>query len=150
MLAIYKKELRSYLNSFIGWLFIAVILFFLGLYCTINNLVFGYPYYSYVISGCSFVFLISIPILCMRIISEERHNKTDQLILTAPVSVGGIVMGKFLALSTILAIPTLISCAYPLILTRFGSTEVGSNYLAILALHVLPYVCFCLPLRKVR
>ena len=133
MFAIYKKELRSYFNSFIGLLFIGVTLFFLGLYYTVYNLLYGYPYYSYVISSTSFLFMIAIPILTMRILSEERHNKTDQLILTAPVSVGGIVMGKFLALVTIFAIPTGITCVYPWLLKSYGSVQWGDSYLSILA-----------------
>lgn len=146
MFAIYKRELRSYFNSFIGLLFVGVNLFFLGLYYTVFNLVYGYPYYSYVISSTSFLFLISTPILTMRILTEERHNKTDQLILTAPVSVGGIVMGKFLALVTIFAVPTLISCVYPLILTQFGSAPLGSGYLAILAffLYGVASIALCM------
>ena len=75
MFAIYKRELRSYFNSFIGLLFVGVNLFFLGLYYTVFNLVYGYPYYSYVISSTSFLFLISMPILTMRILTEEKSNK---------------------------------------------------------------------------
>lgn len=144
MFAIYKRELRSYFNSFIGLLFVGVNLFFLGLYYFVYNLLYGYPYYSYVVSSTAFLFLISIPILCMRILTEERHNKTDQLILTAPVSVGGIVMGKFLALTTIFAVPTLISCVYPLILTRYGSVPLGSCYLAILAFFLYGVSCIAI------
>ena len=144
MFAIYKKELRSYFNSFIGFLFIGVTLFFQGLYYTVYNLLYGYPYYSYVVSSTVFLFLISIPILTMRILSEERHNKTDQLILTAPVSVGGIVMGKFLALTTIFAIPTLISCIYPLILTKFGTVPLGHCYLALLAFFLYGIACIAI------
>ncbi len=133
MFAIYKRELKSYFQSFIGFLFVAVTLFFIGLYYSVYNLMNGYPYYSYVVSSCVFLFLISVPILTMRILAEEKRSKTDQLILTAPVSVGGIVMGKFLALLTIFAVPVAISCAYPLILAQFGTVPQAENYLAILA-----------------
>ncbi len=151
MFAIYKKELRSYFNSFIGLLFIGVTLFFLGLYYTVYNLLYGYPYYSYVISSTSFLFMIAIPILTMRILSEERHNKTDQLILTAPVSVGGIVMGKFLALATIFAIPTVISCIYPVLLKDFGSVQWGDSYLGILAffLYGVTSIAICVLISSV-
>ncbi len=151
MLAIYKKELRSYFNSFIGLLFIGVVLFFLGLYYTVYNLMYGYPYYSYVVSSTAILFMIAIPILCMRILSEERHNKTDQLILTAPVSVGGIVMGKFLALVTIFAIPTGISCLYPYLLKDFGTVQWGESYLAILAffLYGVTSIAICLLISSV-
>lgn len=146
MFAIYKKELRSYFNSFIGWLFVGVTLFFLGLYYTVYNLLSGYPYYSYVVSSAVILFMISVPILTMRILSEERRSKTDQLILTAPITVGSVVMGKFLALVTIFAIPTLVSCTYPLILTRYGNIPMGHCYLSVLAffLYGIASIAICL------
>lgn len=146
MLAIYKRELKSYFHSFIGLLFIGVMLFFVGLYYTVYNLYSGYPYFAYAISSVIFVFLLAIPILSMRILSEERRNKTDQLILTAPVTVGQIIMGKFLALLTIFAIPTLIVCTYPLILSRFGSVPLGEAYLAILAFFLYGMTCIAIGL----
>lgn len=133
MLAIYKRELKSYFRSFIGLLFIAVTLFFLGLYFTVYNLLNGYPYFAYSVSSVIFLFMLSVPILTMRILAEEKRSKTDQLILTAPVSVGAVVMGKFLALVTIFLIPTLIACVYPLIMANFGSVPMGETYLSILA-----------------
>lgn len=133
MLAIYKRELKSYFRSFIGPLFIAVTLFFVSLYYFVYNMLNGYPYISYAISSVIVLFLISVPVLSMRILAEERRSKTDQLILTAPVSVGGIVMGKFLALLTIFLIPTAVLCIYPLIMKGFGSVPMGESYLAIFA-----------------
>ena len=144
MFAVYKRELKSYFHSFIGFLFIGVMLFFIGLYYAAYNLFSGYPYFSYAISAVIFVFLLAIPILSMRILSEERRNKTDQLILTAPVTVGQIVMGKFLALLTIFAIPTLIICGYPLILSQFGSVPLGEAYLAILAFFLYGMACIAI------
>lgn len=133
MSAIYKRELKSYFRSFIGFLFIAVTLFFLGLYFSVYNLMNGYPYFAYVVSSVTFLFMLTVPILTMRILAEEKRSKTDQLILTAPVSVGGIVMGKFLALLTIFAIPVAIICFYPLIMVQYGSVPMGEAYLSILA-----------------
>ena len=133
MLAIYKREIRSYFRSFIGLLFIAVTLFFVGLYYTAVNLLQGYPYFSYAISSVVILFLISVPVLTMRILAEERRSRTDQLILTAPVSVAGIVLGKFLALLTIFAIPTGIICIYPLIMGSFGTIPMAEAYLSVLA-----------------
>lgn len=132
MLAIYKRELKSYFRTFVGFLFIAVTLFFMGLYFSVYNLMNGYPYFSYAISSITFLFLLSVPVLTMRILAEEKRSKTDQLILTAPVSVGSIVMGKFLALTTIFAIPVGIGCLYPLIMSRFGTVPMGDAYLSIL------------------
>ena len=80
MFAIYKRELRAYFHSFIGLLFMAVILFFVGLYYTVYNLLSGYPYFSYAVSSVIVVFMLAVPILCMRVLAEERKSKTDQLI----------------------------------------------------------------------
>ncbi len=133
MFAIYKREIKSYFRSFIGLLFIAATLFFVGLYYTAVNLLQGYPYFSYAISSVIILFLIGVPVLTMRILAEEKRSRTDQLILTAPVSVGGIVMGKFLALLTIFAIPTGLICVYPLIMGSFGSVPMAESYLSVLA-----------------
>ena len=132
MLAIYKREVKAYFRSIIGFLFMAVTLFFVSLYFVLYNLMGGYPYISYALSGVLFMFLITIPVLTMRSLAEERRNKTDQLILTAPVSVGGIVVGKFLAMLTVFAIPVAVVCAYPLLLTRYGAVPMRESYLAIL------------------
>ena len=109
MLAIYKRELKSYFNSFIGFLFIAVTLFFLGLYFGGNSLLGGSPYFASTIAGAAFIFLVSVPILTMKVLADEKRSKTDQLILTAPVSVGSIVVGKFLALITTIENPTVLN-----------------------------------------
>ena len=146
MWAIYKRELKSYFRSFIGLLFIGVTLFFLGLYFTVYNLIYGYPYFSYAISSVIFLFLISVPVLTMKILAEEKRNRTDQLILTAPVSVGGIVMGKFFALTTIFAIPTAVICVYPLILSAFGMVPMGNAYLAVLAFFLYGLTCIAIGL----
>lgn len=132
MLAIYKREVRSYFRSFLGFLFVAVTLFFIGLYFSVYNLMNGYPYFSYTLTSVTFLFMLTVPVLTMRILAEEKRSKTDQLILTAPVSVGGIVWGKFLALLTIFAVPVAISCLYPLIMAQFGTVPLVESYLAIL------------------
>ena len=77
MLAIYKRELKSYFRSFIGFLFIAVTLFFLGLYFSVYNLMNGYPYFAYVVSSVTFLFMLTVPILTMRVLAEERKQKTE-------------------------------------------------------------------------
>lgn len=133
MIAIYKRELRAYFQSFIGLLFVGVSLFFVGLYFTVYNLMYGSPYVSYAISSVAFVFMITVPVLCMKVLAEERHNKTDQLTITAPITVGKIVLGKYLALVTVFAVPTLVTCIYPLILQSFSDIPMGEAYTAILA-----------------
>ena len=85
MIAIYKKELKSYLTSMVGYLFMAVILLFFGIYFSAVNLQQAYPEIGYALSSTSFIFLIAVPVLTMRVMAEEQKNKTDQMLLTAPV-----------------------------------------------------------------
>ena len=137
MLAIYKKEVRSYLTSMIGYLFIFFILVITGIYFSAYQLTAAYPRFEYTLSALTFVFLIGVPILTMRVLAEERKQKTDQLLLTAPVSVTSIVMGKYLALVTIYGIPVLIMCTYPLLMSNFGEVSMGAAYTGILGFFLL-------------
>ena len=137
MIAVYKRELRSYLTSMIGYLFIFFILLLTGIYFSAYQLGASYPRFEYTLSALTFVFLISVPILTMRVLAEERKQKTDQLLLTAPVSVEKIVLGKYLALVTIFAIPMLVMCFYPLLMTKFGTVSLGAAYTAILGFFLL-------------
>ena len=132
MKAIYKRELRSFFHSFVGWLFLAATLFMMGIYFTVYNIMSGYPTISYVLQSIVFIFILTIPILTMRVLSEDRKYKTDQLILTAPISVGQIVLGKYLALVTVLAIPTVLVGLTPLALMRAGEFQTGISYVSLL------------------
>ena len=137
MTAIYKRELKSYLTSMVGYLFIFFILVLTGIYFSAYQLSAAYPKFEYTLSAVTFVFLIGVPILTMRVLAEERKQKTDQLLLTAPVSVGNIVVGKYLALVTVYAIPILVMCTYPLIMSKFGTVAFASAYTAILGFFLL-------------
>ena len=137
MTAIYKRELKSYLTSMVGYLFIFFILVLTGIYFSAYQLSAAYPKFEYTLSAVTFVFLIGVPILTMRVLAEERKQKTDQLLLTAPVSVGNIVIGKYLALVTVYAIPILVMCTYPLIMSKFGTVAFRSAYTAILGFFLL-------------
>lgn len=137
MTAVYKRELKSYLTSMVGYLFIFFVLIVTGIYFSAYQLAAAYPKFEYTLSALTFVFLIGVPILSMRVLAEERKQKTDQLLLTSPVSVGNIVMGKYLALVTVYAIPVLVMCAYPLIMSKFGEVSFASAYTAILGFFLL-------------
>ena len=137
MTAIYERELKSYLTSMVGYLFIFFILVLTGIYFSAYQLSAAYPKFEYTLSAVTFVFLIGVPILTMRVLAEERKQKTDQLLLTAPVSVGNIVIGKYLALVPVYAIPLLVMCTYPLIMSKFGTVAFGSAYTAILGFFLL-------------
>lgn len=131
MLAIYKRELRSYFQSMVGCVFVAFLVAFTGIYFMAYNLTAGYPYFSYTLSGSLIVFLVGVPLITMRSFSEERKNKTDQLLLTAPVGLGKIVMGKYLAMVTVIAIPNVIFCVFPLIIRSQGTAYLMVDYLSI-------------------
>ena len=144
MAAIFKRELKSYFHNVIGWLFIAAYLFVLGLYFTVYNLMNAYPMISYTLSGALFLFIITFPILSMRVLSEERKNKTDQLLLTAPVSTGKIVMGKYLAMAVIFGIVNIVACIYPIIMSFFGTVDLPQAYAAILGFLLYGLSCIAI------
>ena len=137
MLAIYKRELKSYFQSMVGCVFVAFLLVFTGIYFVAYNLSAGYPYFSYSLAGSLIVFIVGIPLITMRSFSEERKNKTDQLLLTAPVKISDIILGKYLALLTIYVIPVLIMCLYPLLLGTHGTVSYAVSYTSILGYFLL-------------
>ncbi|MDE6747844.1 MAG: Gldg family protein [Lachnospiraceae bacterium] len=132
MIAIYKREFMSFFHSFIGWLFLAATLLMTGVYFTAYNMFYGDPNISGVLASIMFLFVIAIPILTMGILAEDRKHKTDQLILTAPVTVGKIVLGKYLALLTVFAIPAIVIGFTPIVLSFFGTFQMGVSYTALL------------------
>lgn len=137
MSAVFHKEVRSYLTSMIGYVFIAIFLAVSGIYFTAYHLQGAYPLFAYTLQSVIFVLLIAVPVLTMRILAEERRQKTDQLLLTAPVSVTGIVLGKYLALAVIFLIPVVILGVYPLILLQFGQVPLGETYTALLGFFLM-------------
>lgn len=137
MRAIYKREFQSYFCSMTGNVFVALLVVFTGIYFMAYNLNMGYPYFSYSLAGSLMVYLVAIPILTMRSFSEERKNKTDQLLLTAPVSLFKVILGKYLAMISVLAIPMVIFCLFPLIIKMQGTAYLGIDYLSILVFYLL-------------
>ena len=131
MAAIYKRELKSCFLSMTGPVFVAFLIAFAGIYFMAYNMTAGYPYFSYTLSGSLIVFLVGIPLITMRSFSEERKNKTDQMLLTAPVSLGKIVMGKYLAMVTVIAIPNVVFCVFPLIIKSQGTAYLAVDYISI-------------------
>lgn len=117
----------------IGWIFIAFVLLFAGIYLTARNLKGYYPGMESILSPVSFIFLLVIPILTMRSMAEETRQKTDQLLFTSPVSMAQIVLGKFFAMVTVFAISVAVICLYPLLLSQFGTVNFAAAYGAILA-----------------
>ena len=144
MAAIFKREFKSYFRSVIGWLFIAVTLCLYGLYFVVYNLSYGYAYISYSLSAITFIFLITVPVLTMRVFAEERNKKTDQLILTSPVSLGKIVFAKFLAMVAVFSIAIAVIALSPLLLKALGSAPLKESYVAILGFWLYGVTCIAI------
>ena len=110
MLAIYKKEMRAYFRNPIGYVFAGIFLLLAAILCSYTTvLVKSYDttlFYTLTVIAL----VVLIPILTMRLFSEERKMRTEQLLLTAPVSITGMVMGKFLAALTLFASCLVASC----------------------------------------
>ncbi len=144
MLAIFKREFTSLFQNVIGWLFLGVNLALYGLYFFVYNINYGSPNVAYPLSGTTFIFLITVPILTMRIIAEDRKNKTDQLILTSAVSVGKIVLGKFLSLAATFTLVIAVVSLSPLWLSVFGTVTFAQAYTAILGYYLYGLTCIAI------
>jgi ABC-2 type transport system permease protein len=137
MRAVLERELKSYFRSRTGYVFAAFLLLFVGIYSMAINFSSGYANFEYVLSNMSFVFLVIIPILTMRMVAEERRQKTDLLLYSLPMSMGKIVLGKYFASLLVLLVPVSIVCLYPIILFMYGTINFLTAYSAILAFFLL-------------
>lgn len=144
MWAIYKREVKSFFQSVIGWLFLAAIMALFGLYFYVYNLAYASPYISNTLSATTVILLIAVPVLTMRVLAEERKAKTDQLILTSPVSVGKLVTGKYLAVATIFTVAVVIIAITPLFLRIFGEIPFGEAYAAVLGFWLFGMTCIAI------
>lgn len=131
MKAVLRHELGSYFTSLSGYVFGGFLLLFVGIYTLAYNLQMNYTNFEYVMGGMSFVFLVIVPILTMRVLAEEKNQKTDQLLYSLPISMTEVVLGKYLAMMVMLLIPMFIVCVYPLILSAFGNVYLPAAYGAI-------------------
>ena len=119
MKAIFNREFKSYFTSMIGPVFVAALVLVTGIYFMVYNMSYGYPYFAYTLSASAIVFVLTVPLLTMRSFSEERHSKTDQLLLTSPVSV------------------TQIFCLCPLIIKSTGTAYFLVDYSTILVYFLI-------------
>ena len=146
MIAIFKRDFKSLFTNVIGWIFISVLCAFFGLYFLLYNLINGMPYLSYALSGIAPIVIIVTPILCMRVFSEERKNRTDQLIFTAPVSPLQIIIGKFLAVACTFTIAVVFMAFSPIVLEVYGASALGQNYVALLGFYLFGLACIAIAL----
>ena len=144
MAAIFKREVRSYFTSLIGYVVIGVMLTFLGLYYSADCLIYATSDFSTVLYSTVMVMLFLLPALTMRSFADERSNKTDQLLLTSPVGIPSIVLGKYLAQLAVFAVPMVVACIMPLVLTAFGTVSLTSAYATVLAYFLLGAACIAI------
>lgn len=137
MKAVFRHELSSHFTSLTGYVFGAFLLLFAGIYTMAYNLQGTYTNFEYVLGSMSFVFLVIVPILTMRTLAEERRQKTDQLLYSLPISMTQVVLGKYAALLAVFALPVLLLCLYPLVLTAYGNVYLPASYSAILGFFFL-------------
>ncbi len=125
MLAVFRRELAAYFVSPIGFTFIGFFILLAGVFFAISNLLSGNPNYTGVLGSITFIFLFVVPILTMRLISEETRQKTDQLLITSPLGITGIVVGKYFAAVGVFLITLLITLIYPIIMSFFALGGLG-------------------------
>ena len=137
MTAIIKRELHSLLTNITGYIFCGFVLLFAGIFMTVLNLKQGIANFEYAVGNMGFIFLIGVPLLTMRTISEERKQRTDTLLYSLPISMTKIVIGKYIALLILMLMPVVLIAIYPLILKFFGNVYLPASYGTLLGFFFL-------------
>lgn len=137
MIAVLKHELRSYFHSLTAYVFGAFLLAFVGIGAMLYNIQAAVSNFEYVLSFGSLVFVGIVPVLTMRVIAEERRQKTDQLLYSLPITTVQVIVGKYLALLAIYLIPLAIISVYPLIFAQFGDVYLLTSYGSIFAFFLM-------------
>lgn len=137
MIAVLQHELKSYFHTLTAYVFGAFLLCFVGIGAMMYNLEMAVSNFEYVLSFGSLVFVVIVPILTMRVIAEERKQKTDQLLYSLPISTTSVVLGKYLALLVVYLVPLCVISLYPLIFSRYGQVYLPTSYGSIVAFFVL-------------
>ena len=137
MSAVFKHELRSYFHSLTAYVFGAFLLAFMGLGAMLYNIQAAYSNFEFVLSFGSLVMVVIVPILTMRVLAEERKQKTDQLLYSLPITTVEIILGKYLAMLVLFLIPMGVISLYPLIFSQFGEVYLPTSYGSILAFFIM-------------
>ena len=137
MIAVLKHELRLYFHSLTAYVFGAFLLAFVGIGAMLYNIQAAVSNFEFVLSFGSLVFVVIVPILTMRVIAEERKQKTDQLLYALPITTAQVIIGKYLSLLIVYLIPLCIICVYPMIFSQYGEIYLLTSYGSILAFFIL-------------
>ena len=137
MAAIFKHELRAYFHSLTAYVFGAFLLAIVGAGAMLYNIQAAVSNFEFVLSFSSLIFVVIVPVLTMRVIAEERKQRTDQLLYSLPITTTQVVLGKYLALLAVYLLPLCVISLYPLIFSRFGDVYLPTSYGSILAFFLL-------------
>ncbi len=137
MTAVLKHELSGYFHSLTAYIFSAFLLAFVGIGAMLYNIQSAVANFEYVLSFVCLGFVIVIPILTMRVIAEEKKQKTDQLLYSLPIKTSEVVAGKYLALLLVFLAPLCIVCVYPLIFAQYGEVYLLTSYGSLFAFFLL-------------
>ena len=137
MKAIFTHELRSSFRSLSAWVFASFLLCFVGIGAMMYNIQAAVSNFEYVLSLSCLAFVVIAPILTMRVLAEERRQKTDQLLYALPVSTTEVILGKYAALLVLYLAPLAIIAVYPLIFARFGEVYLPTSYGSLFAFFLL-------------
>jgi len=144
MSAIYKRELNSYFCGMTGAIFAAFLLLIVGVYATAMSFLGGYPSFEASLASVIFVLLLVVPIITMRSVSEDLRSRTDQLLYALPLPLSHVVLAKYFAMVTVLALPTAVMCLYPVVFSFYGTVNFAASYGAILAFFLLGCALFAI------
>lgn len=124
MVAVMSRELRNYFLTPLGYIFMGLFLLVAGFFFSFGNIIGGSSYFTSFLANILFMYLFAVPLLTMRLLSEERRQRTDQLLLTSPVTVAGIVIGKFLAAFVVYLITLAVTVLFAVTIGIFGDLAV--------------------------
>ena len=141
MTAIIRKELRGYFNSWIGYIFLFILVGLVSIFFAFYNLAGQNGNFQYTLTNITIFLLIIIPVLTMRLFAEEARQKTDQLLFTAPISITSIVLGKYLSAFILACIGLALTVIFPLMISRFGELPTSEIFTVYLG-YTLLISCF--------
>ena len=137
MKAVFKHELRQYFDSMTAYVFGAFLLLFIGIGSMLYNMQSAVSNFEFVLNFASIVFVVIVPVLTMRTLSEERKQKTDQLLYALPISTTQVILGKYAALLLVFLIPLCFVALYPLLFSQFGEVYLPTAYGSLFAFFLL-------------
>ena len=129
--SVYRHELGSAFTGLTAYVFSAFLLLFGGIYTMAYNISMRLANFELVLQSISFLFIIIIPVVTMRTLAEERHQKTEQLLYALPLTMTQVVLGKYLALVTQFLLPVAILGLYPPVLKLFGQVPMAAAYASL-------------------